>query len=401
MSIPIIVPTQYHQLLDWFIVLNEGRYNYTGPGSFNPYIYLDNFDFRKSPCTSCDPNGLISWNWTTPRPYLSPNGDGIFDEVCITNINNVSWYEFFVFDRWGVTVHQEIASNPNGYENLSLCWDGRDLNGDMLQIPNYYPCVLRLGNCGTQITKWYNFWTTHDLLQDTFSIAPNYVPPLFGLETPPTHYRNLHLYGGTYWGTHDWYACDTIFVGGYGAPRVPYFISGSTANLGMYAGEGIWIDSLDSDLVLGGDVDMQVIPVQCCPALRLAHPDSGITPANVETVPTEPNDRSVMEGDMELSPWNGDQHPSTSTVEAMTLEIDPNPADGMATVHIHIPEGETATVEIWTANGERVAVLNGGRPLSSGDQMIEVQVETLPAGLYMMQAHSARHVVGRRMVVAR
>lgn len=401
-SLRFFIPYKMDRQLDWFIFLAEGSSPVYLTLRLGAYIFIDNFDFRKSPCTSCDPNGLISWNWTSPRPYLSPNGDGTFDEWCLTNINNVSWYDILIVDRWGVTVHEEIASNPNGYENLSLCWDGRNMNGQLLQIPNYYVAAVRLGNCGSQITRWYNLWTTHDLGQDTFSVAPNYVPPLFGLEPPPTHYRNLHLYGGPYYGTHDWYACDSIFVGESGGPRVPYFIAGSTANLGFYSTDGTFMNPGNVDFLPGADVDIVPQPIQCCPALRMANPnlpqpmtdDSEATNATAEVI-----------ADEEESPMNATVEEADSTsfaamsIDALTLTAQPNPADGTVLLNLHVPAGETAALSLWTATGTRLMDIGNPHSFRAGDHQVELMTQQLPAGLYFVRGQASGEGLFVRLMI--
>jgi gliding motility-associated-like protein len=393
-----ILPTQ-DNIYDWFVWVFDGDPGDPTPGNADgSYMFIDDMQLTEHPltCTSCNPNGLISWNHESIRPYLTPNNDGIFDEWCIRNINNVSWYEFYVFDRWGATVYNETQTNPNGFEDYSICWDGRNNNGQMLNVENFYQIVARLGNCGSQITSWYQAWTSNDLAHDTFSVAQNYVPPLFGLQPSPTHYRNLHLYGGIYWGTHDWYACDSIFVGGYGEPRVSYFIAGYTANLGFYATDGTFIDSGSTDFQLGSDIDIVPQPVQCCPMLRLANPNLPDTEVD-----------SIGELSMSDDPIDAEEDGTMELIDAddeaneFTLNVYPNPVTDVLNIDFHLPTQDFIKATLISASGIAISEVLNLAELEVGDHSYSVSVKSIPHGMYFLQLTRKSGMVTIKVVVQR
>jgi gliding motility-associated-like protein len=134
---------------------------------------------------------------------MTPNNDGIYDQWCLENINNVTWYEMEIYTNTGAIVRKLVGSNPNGFEDFSICWDGRHTNGQMLPMLSTYQVVTTLGNCNSQHEVFSQVFVTPDPAADTAALPiANYVPPLFGLEPLPAKYQNLHLYGGIYWGTH-------------------------------------------------------------------------------------------------------------------------------------------------------------------------------------------------------
>ncbi len=379
-------------ILDWFIVLNTSQYNYNnGTVAHEPYIYLDNFRFTKNPCTTCDPTGLISWNDNSMRPYLTPNNDGVFDQWCMTNINYASWYEFEVFDRWGGTVYSENASDPNGYENLALCWDGRNNQSQMLNVPNEYQIRVRLGNCGTQTTNLFQVYTSNDLAHDTFSVAQNYVPPLFGLNTPPTHFKQLHLYGGPYYGTHDWYACETIWLDDAGAPRVPYFRAASTSDLGFYATDGIFIDHADVDFVAGSDIDINPQHVQCCPPFRLQNPDLQSGPiGNLDT---------LIELELPIEPEANNTKQNATNSQEFKLEVFPSPAKDVLKINFYLPQQIKTSISLVDAAGISVFELLDSALLETGNHAYSVSVKSLPTGVYVLRFRMGEELILRKVVI--
>jgi gliding motility-associated-like protein len=392
------LPIQWDRQLDWFILLFDGK-PLTPPLYIDAaYIYVDDFDFRESPCTSCDPNGLISWNNESIRPYFTPDGDGVFDEWCVSNINNVSWYEFKVVDRWGVTVYEDKQSNPNGFENLSLCWDGRNNNGQMLNVGNDYQILVRLGNCGTQITHLYQVWSSNDLAHNVFSVAQNYVPPLFGLDPSPTHYRDLHLYGGPYYGTHDWYACDSIIIGIDGAPRVPYFWAASTCNLGFHFGAGFDTHlATDFRIDPGADIDIVPEPVQCCPAMRLANPnlsdpevsDIGELSETEDPIDPEENGSKILDNPLE------------NEFDDFSLHVYPVPATDFLKIDFYLPSKSEVKATLTSTSGIVISEILQSELLEAGDHSYSISVRSIPDGMYFLQLSRSSGVTTVKVIVQR
>lgn len=392
-----ILPTQ-DNLYDWFVWVFDGDPGGTISGvSDGSYLFVDDMKLIELPltCTSCNANGLISWNNESIRPYFTPDNNGVFDEWCINNINNVSWYVMEVWDRSQI-IYNETGTNPNGFEDYSICWDGRNDNGQMIFVPTEFEIRLRLGNCGSQITKIYRVWSSGDNANDTFSVAQNYVPPLFGLEAPPTHYRNLHLYGGIYWGTHDWYACDSIFVGAWGEPRVPYFIAGSTANLGFYSTDGTFIDVGSTDFQLGSDIDIVPQPVQCCAVLRLSNPD--LADAEVDSI----GELSAMN-----DPLDGDEDEleellaTDNEVEEFTLEVYPNPVTDVLKVDFHLPSKSGVKATLTSTSGIVISEILKSALLEAGDHSYSISVRLIPAGMYFLQLGRSSGVTTVKVIVQR
>ena len=402
------VPPLHSNKYDWFVWLFTGNPPSGTPGvSDGSYLFVDNFHIDQSPlnCTNCDPTGLISWNDNSMRPYMTPNSDGVFDQWCMTNINNASWYEFEVFDRWGGTVYAENGSDPNGYENMSLCWDGRNNLSQMLNVPNEYQIRVRLGNCATQTTNLYQLYTSNDHAHDTFSVAQNYVPPLFGLHPAPTHFRELHLYGGPYYGTHDWYACNSIWLDDAGAPRVPYFRAASTSDLGFYATDGIYIDHADVDFEAGSDIDINPQPVACCPPLRLQNPDlSGGPLGDLDTV-------SELGLPVEVADINTKEAASDPIGIGLTkfeLEVFPSPAKDVLRISFYLPDAGLVSVRLVNSAGVSISEVLDDVFLEAGSHAYSVSVKALPAGVYVLRLgmgeglprpESFREVVKFRKVV--
>ncbi len=383
---------------DWFIWVFDGDLDAQNPYSPDgSYLFIDNFILHENPitCTDCDPNGLMSWNQQGIRPYMTPDNDGIFDEWCVNNINNVSWYEMWVIARWG-PIYYASGSNPTGFENYSVCWDGRTSQGQMVPFMDTYQIILRLGNCGTQITHAYSVFVSHDLAHNVFSVSQNYVPALYGLEQPPTHYKNLHLYGGTYWGTHDWYACDSIFVGAFGEPRVPYFIAGSTANLGFYSTEGTFIDIGSTDFQLGGDIDIVPQSVQCCAALRLA--DLDLLDSEVD---------SIDELSMSDDPIDSDEDGIMELIDAddqadgFASNVYPNPVTDVLHLDFHLPTQDFMKATLISASGIAISEVLNLDALDAGDHSYSISVKSIPDGMYFLQLTRNSEMVTMKVVVQR
>jgi hypothetical protein len=391
-----ILPTQ-DNLYDWFVWVFDGDPGGTISGvSDGSYLFVDDMKLVELPltCTSCNANGLISWNNESIRPYFTPDNNGVFDEWCINNINNASWYIMEVWDRSQI-IFNETGTNPNGFEDYSICWDGRNDNGQMIYVPTEFEIRLRLGNCGSQITKIYRVWSSGDNANDTFSVAQNYVPPLFGLQAPPTHYRNLHLYGGIYWGTHDWYACDSIFVGAWGEPRVPYFIAGSTANLGFYSTDGTFIDVGSTDFQLGSDIDIVPQPVQCCAVLRLSNPDlpdteiDNIAELSATNDPIDGED----EGLEELLAADDD--------EEFTIKVYPNPVTDVLKVDFYLPSKSAVKATLTSTSGIVISEILQSDLLEVGDHSYSISVRSIPDGMYFLQLSRSSGVTTVKVIVQR
>lgn len=277
LTIRIYVPTTFHRKFDWIIILNDGDPQPNVNGQTGSYIYLDDIHLFETRCDACTPSGLISWNQNIPQ-HFSPNGDNVADSLFVENINNAIYYEWEIFDRWGNSVYKTDGFDPNGFENHRITWDGRDQrNGNLLLNSPTVQSVLTLGNCDTRnriLTSVFYCFNTSCAF-DPHDTVPSYVPPLFGLEPPPTHHRNLYLYGGPYFGRHHWYACDTIFVGGAGSVRTPYFWAAGGSKLTFSAGDAVVIPLGDSVRIdPGADVTFLPEPVTCCAALRIGNADS-------------------------------------------------------------------------------------------------------------------------------
>lgn len=388
-SFRFYVPNELDNKLDWITILADGTplmppdYD-----NYAAYMYLDDVHLYESPCTSCDPNGLISYNANILN-FFSPNNDGVLDSWCVQNINNVSWYDMQIFNSNGVRERRIQGSDANGFENLSICWDGRDDHGNW--IPNFstFYVVTRLGNCGAQYT-WLDsvFLVPNNAWDTTVHAAPNYVPPLFGLDTPPTHYRDLYLYGGIYWGQHDWYACEAIWLGDWGAPRVPYFKAGYTADLGMYATEGIYIDVGDTDFQLGSDIDIVPQHVQCCPQLRLAAPSPD----------------SIEKGDTHAPA--GLEHSPATTVETrqaipFALHVYPQPATDALQISFSLLDDCGAMVSLMPVAGTAPKVLWQADALVAGDHTVTVSLGDLPSGLYLLTLTHGDRSERRNVVIQR
>jgi gliding motility-associated-like protein len=393
-STQIMVPNSFHNQLDWFIILNNGQPAYPVVGSYAAYTYLDDIHFRKSPCTTCDPNGLISWNDDNIRPYMTPNGDNVFDDWCMTNINNVSWYELDVYSRMSPVYH-ETGQNANGFENFSLCWDGRNNNGQPLPTGDTYQVVVRLGNCGTQITRHFGVYASNDLAHDAFSVSQNYVPPLFGLQPSPTHYESLHLYGGPYYGTHDWYACDSIIIGSDEAVRVPYFWAASTSNLGFHFTNGFDTrPNNDFRIDPGADVDILSEPVTCCPQFRLANPDLPTTQSGSLEELSEEN--SWLDPEInETSSWIAQENQH----DAFQIAVYPNPADDVIHLDIHLANEDILKATLLNAAGIELLRFLDGKAFTAGDHAFSVSSHSLPDGLYFVQVQHKAGTMTTKVVI--
>lgn len=386
------IPNEWDKKFDWFIFLSRGNSSPVYQTSrLGAYLFIDNFHLTQSPCTDCDPTGLISWNNNSMRPYMTPNNDGVFDNWCMTNINNVSWYEFDVFDRWGSNVYSEAISDPNGFENLSLCWDGKNQSGQLLNIPNEYQVRVRLGNCGTQLTQLFQVFTSNDLAHDAYSIAPNYVPPLFGLNSPPTHFKNLDLYGGIYFGNHDWYACDSIFIGGSGEPRVPYFVAGSTSNLGFYSTAGTFIDIGDTDFHPGSDIDINPQNVTCCLPLRHGNPDS--------FVPQEADSISDSEMEQLDERWLGDAELQLQSSDPFRLNVFPIPVKELLKIEFYLSSGGNVSINLVNSDGAFVLNILNPTKYPSGKYDHSISVKTLPSGVYILRFKLDNELILRKVVI--
>ncbi len=392
----IIIPNSFDDELEWFLILNTSPYGYTGVGSFVPYIYVDDFHLTKLPCTDCDPHGLISWNNQSMRPYMTPDNDNVFDKWCMSNINNVSWYELWVIARWG-PVYYETNSDANGYENYNLCWDGRQQDGQMLPFDTYQ-IIVRLGNCGSQITRAYQVVITNDLAMNAYSVAQNYVPPLFGLEPSPTHYRELHLYGGPYYGTHDWYACDSIIVADDGAPRVPYFWAASSSNLGFHFGSGFDTHAAtDFRIDPGADIDIVPENVQCCPQFRLADPnlvDTKIDEFKAMTEAEEPMD--AMEDEAKFM-----DQPLENESDEFSMHVYPIPANDFLKIDFHLPSRDEVRATMTNTNGSVISEILRSERLEAGDHSYSVSVKSIPDGMYFLLLNRSTGFTTVKVIVQR
>ena len=395
------VPQVYANKFEWFVWVFNGTPD-LGQTDFadGSYMFVDKFSLIEqplAPCTTCDPGGLISYNAQTLN-FMTVNNDGNYDQWCIQNINNVSWYRTEVYTNIGVRVRTLTGANADGFENYSICWDGRNDNGTMLPLYSTYDVVTTLGNCSAQFTFLSKVFATPDPAADSGAYAiPNYVPPLFGLEPPPTHYRNLHLYGGIYWGTHDWFACDAIWLDNVGAPRVPYFIAGTGSNLGFYSTNGTYIDQGDVDFQPGSDIDISPQPVQCCPPLRLANPDlpdpivSDIGELSETDDPLDPEENGLKILD----------NPLENDFDDFSFHVYPVPATDFFKVDFYLPSKSEVKVALTSTSGIVISEILHSELLAAGYHSYSVSVKSIPDGMYFLQLSRSSGVATVKVIVQR
>jgi gliding motility-associated-like protein len=384
----IVVPLSFDSQFDWFVLMTTGEPS--GPGTaYGSYLYLDDFFLGDPTCTGCSPQGLISWNQNILHDF-SPNNDGILDTFFIENINNATYYEFEVFDRWGAKVFTELGFNANGFQNYTIKWDGRNKNGNFLQSPNTFYMVISMGNCDSEIQfqKTVAYCRSPGCDLGPMDTVPNYVPPLFGLESPPTHYRNLELYGGIYYGNHHWYACDSIFIGGANSQRTPYFIAGSTSILKFTASDVVEIvQGDDVDIHPGADVDLLPGPVACCPELRLMNPnfsdEEEESPSDILYLISGLSGR-IPDHSINIAP----QLPHDAAAESdptdykFELNTFPNPFSDILTLEFSVPQPQIVTLSILDIHMRPVATLLNAQFTEAGKYRQAINLNTLPGGIY-------------------
>ncbi|MEM7038008.1 MAG: gliding motility-associated C-terminal domain-containing protein [Bacteroidota bacterium] len=370
------IPPQYHLEFDWITILNTGDPNPGVYGQTGAYIYLDDFHLFETTCTACDPLGPLSINenW---HPYFTPDGDGNRDEWCVTNIENATYYRFAVYERWGANhdVYTEVGYDADGFEHLELCWDGRDDNGNPVITNNQYWIYLTVGNCTMGLEQLYDVFLTTDTIANNITENPNYTPPLYGTQIAPTHYRNLYLYG-EHSGTHSWYACDTIFVGPYGAPHVPYFRAESTSNLEFHAAY-IEVDMDFAEFEPGSDVDFLPGHVSCCAANRTmftGNPDEESLGLENEFSSMSPNE-NLTRPESDLSSVSPD----------FAATIFPNPSGGHSQLQYHLPYAGTIRYTLFDTFGNRIGAEKVRLHPQKGKFEQQLDAHNLADGLYWLK----------------
>lgn len=78
----------------------------------------------------------------------------------------------------------------------------------------------------------------------------------------------------------------------------------------------------------------------------------------------------------------------------------PNPASSFTTFNYAVPTSGVVTVEVYSMAGQKVMGLNAGR-VESGSHSFELNVASLPAGVYSVRLVSNGHSVSRMITVAR
>ena len=150
------------------------------------------------------------------------------------------------------------------------------------------------------------------------------------------------------------------------------------------------IDAGSTDFQQGADVDIQFPGVQCCPALRLANPASA--PSEVMAEVSEPQMQAEAIEQVAESETGDDSLESRmyDDMDEFRIAAVPNPADETLGLFVHVPEGGTASVSLWTSNGTKVMDMAGTVPFHSGDHQLEIVTRQLPAGLYFLRGQSGQ-----------
>jgi len=352
---------------DWLSIVNTGESNPSG--GLGSYIYLDDIFLGESNCTACDPQGLISYNQNVPTTF-SPDGDGIYDTLYVENINNVSYYRMEIFDRWGARLWDESAFRPGGFENLILKWDGTDQSSGLPVTADVVQLLVHLENCNSSrdILRTVNVCHPNSFCSPLkWDTIPNYVAPLFGMELPPTHYGSLDVYGGPWYGTHHWFACDSIRVGAAESKITPYFWAASTSNLEFSASQSIEIVQGDSiEIDPGAVVEFTIEPVACCASVRLG--GAGTTESEAhETMPV--SSTSLRE---KTSPG---QFPGPSR-----FHLFPNPTPGMITINCPNELAGSVTITITNSKGQIIQYSQ-----VPSENTIQLDLSKFPCGIYWLQ----------------
>lgn len=398
LNVGFYVPPQFNNDFDWIVILNDGDPAPMVSGQTGAYIYLDDFGLFEGNCSDCAPQGLISWNQTIPYDF-SPNNDGIADTFFVENINNATYFEIECWDRWGAMVHNEVGFEPNGFQNHTIKWDGReDSNNQLLASPNTIYMVITLGNCNAEIQfqRSVSYCLTPACDYGPHDTVLNYVPPLFGLESPPTHYRNLDLYGGVYYGNHHWYACDTIFVGGANSRRTPYFIAGSGSHLEMTASDAIEIvQGDDVDIRPGADVDLLPGQVSCCPELRMMNPVLN------QELQEDPNDQLFIQAGLASRTKDhsiAEIESSPVVPDAINLIAFPNPSNGVFHLELEIPAETIGSLVIYDIHLRETGKVFADVALPVGIHFESIDLNSYPKGIYFLQLQTTEHQSSLKLI---
>ena len=93
-------------------------------------------------------------------------------------------------------------------------------------------------------------------------------------------------------------------------------------------------------------------------------------------------------------------NPNHEAPQGIGVSVRPNPAAGRAEVVLSLAEAQTVRVSVFDARGREVAVLLDGLA-RLGEQRLEADTASWPAGVYVVRASVGRQSASARLVVAR
>ncbi|HUU56945.1 MAG TPA: T9SS type A sorting domain-containing protein, partial [bacterium] len=113
--------------------------------------------------------------------------------------------------------------------------------------------------------------------------------------------------------------------------------------------------------------------------------------------------RGVYEYKLEAVLKGGPDELGTTQVDgrlptAFAFRVAPNPATATAKVMITLPGSAAVKVSVYDLAGRKVATVVD-RPLVEGENVCEVDVSGMPAGVYVLRLEAGGHVAAKRLAV--
>ena len=119
--------------------------------------------------------------------------------------------------------------------------------------------------------------------------------------------------------------------------------------------------------------------------------------ASGQTVTTY-HDVNLIESDAILCPQFKAQVGGVIAGADASLNVGPNPADVRTTATLYLPEDAPTKVGLYDLSGMLIRELTN-ETLEAGTHAIQIDLSTVPAGVYLLQATSTKYKLSKRLVV--
>jgi hypothetical protein len=87
---------------------------------------------------------------------------------------------------------------------------------------------------------------------------------------------------------------------------------------------------------------------------------------------------------------------NSTNQEATSVDIFPNPSNGLVTINLNLPESEKVQISIYDATGNFVKQIINNR-FNAGNNSMQISLEDLPGGIYNCEVIAKDQVINKKL----